>query len=149
MRHSSRHFPEIGQPFLPMHLFFHIPDLCQILEHSDKSRLLPLLMQGGDRHTEYEPAPIRTLALHLESGHAWRHIALGVVGRLVGMPIEDLAPGTTEDLTDRVACHFLRGGIERGDGASGIGREHPAADTSDDVFMKSLEPVESLFFLSE
>src|SRR5262249_10638594 len=54
-----------------------------------------------------------------------------------------------EDLTDRIPRHFLRSGIERGDGASCISSEDSAADTADDVFVKSLEPIEPLLFLTQ
>ena len=149
MRHARRHLTKIGQPFFSAHFFFHVSDLSQILEHADQPVLLSLLMQGRDRHAEYETTPIRTFAFHLESGHGRQHTTLRVIGRLIGVPIEDLAPGTTEDLPDVVPRHFLCRGIERGDGASCIGGEYPAADASNDIFVKSLEPGEPLFFLTQ
>ena len=67
----------------------------------------------------------------------------------IRMPVEDFTPGPSKYLPGRIARHFLRRRVERGDRACCIGREHPAADAPDDVLVKGLEAGQSLFLFAQ
>src|SRR5512146_2294973 len=98
MRHPGGHLPEIRQPLFTTHLLFELPDLGEIFENADQARLFSLFVQGRYRHPEHKPIAVCTLAFHFKSFHGRERTGYGVIRWLAGMPIEEFAPGTAEDL---------------------------------------------------
>ena len=85
MRHSSRHFTEIGQPFFPAHFLFQISDFRQIFEDSNQTRTPALLLQQRYGHAEDAKAVYQRI---IASGHPREapiaHLNMGILFESTG-----------------------------------------------------------------
>ena len=68
---------------------------------------------------------------------------------LAWMPVKHLAPMSSVNLVETVAGRFLRRRIKRRDPSPFVRREHPAANTVNDVFMEGPKPTKALLLLQE